>query len=109
LLTDLESPIQWNTILPINIGTIYHFSGGNIQPFAGGELVFIPGYVREATGAAGGLRIRGGTNLILADTLGLNINLSTGFWRGKDFDKVQLGLNESGFVPHLSAGTTFYF
>ena len=28
-------------------------------------------------------------------------------WRGKEFDQVQLGLNESGFVPHLSAGTVF--
>ena len=73
------------------------------------DSVIIPGYVREASGAAGGFRVRGGTNLVIADTLGLTINLSTGFWRGKDFDQVQLGLNESGFVPHLSAGTVFYF
>ena len=53
-----DPEIQWNTILPFNVGAQYVIGNGNIQPYIGADLQFIPGYVKDAGGLAMGLRAR---------------------------------------------------
>ena len=62
-----------------------------------------------ASGAAGGMRIRGGVNLEVADNFSFNLNASAGFWKGEEFDSVQSTLGQNGLVPQISAGTVFLF
>ena len=108
-LQEGESPIQWNTIIPINVGALYHFDMESIQPYVGGDLIFIPGYVREASSMAMGARIRSGVNFPVAEKLYFNINMSIGVWSGEDFKAVQADLTSLGFVPQISGGTSFLF
>ena len=109
LLEEGESPQQWNTILPINVGGLYHVDMETIIPYIGADIVMLPGYVREASSMAMGMRIRTGIDFPVADTLNFNINIAAGFLSGKDFQLVQADLQSFGALPQFSAGTSFLF
>ena len=102
-------PVVWNSIMPINIGAAYKFIGDTARPYVGGDLLIIPGYVQEAEGAATGLRIRGGVDLMLNETFGFNINGAVGIWSGKEFDRLDEDFSSSAMVPQFSAGTVVAF
>ena len=102
-------PEVWNTILPFNLGLAYRFLDGDIQPYAGGDVVLIPGYVKEASGLATGLRLRGGSDFMVSDSFGLNVNFSLGVWAGQNFEEVATAASNAAFTPQFSVGTVFHF
>ena len=81
----------------------------SIKPYVGADIIMIPGYIREVTNTAMGMRLRGGIDFPVAETLNFNINLSAGFWSGEDFKLVQPDLTSFGLIPQLSGGTSFLF
>ena len=116
LLEPGQPSTQWNTIVPVNFGVQYHLGQASVRPYVGGDVIIIPGYVAEVEGVeleggttAGGARVRGGLNFLLADGFALNLNVSAGMWSGKDFDAVQRDLEDSAAVPQLSGGTLIRF
>lgn len=102
-------PVVWNSILPINVGAAYQFIGEMARPYVGGDLLIIPGYVAEASGPATGLRFRGGSDFMLSENFGLNVNLAVGLWSGEDFEKLEADFNSSAMVPQLSTGLVVAF
>jgi hypothetical protein len=102
-------PVVWNSIMPLNIGAAYKFLNDPIRPYVGGDLLIIPGYVQDAQGAAIGLRIRGGMDIMVSDNFGFNLNGALGIWSGKEFDKLEDDFSSSAMVPQLSAGTVIAF
>lgn len=102
-------PEVWNTILPFNIGLAYRFLDGNIQPYAGGDVVLIPGYVKDASGLATGLRLRGGSDFMVTDSFGFNLNLSLGIWAGQNFESVETATTSAAITPQFSGGTVLHF
>ncbi len=105
---------EWRVILPISTGVVYHFPGKIAKPYAGGDIQVIPGYVENGGGMAFGFRARGGSNFMIADNFGINLNLSAGFWSGEQFAYVQSTktgtfFNQLGFVPQFSGGTLILF
>jgi len=108
-LDEGEPNIQWNTIIPINLGALYHFKDQPLQPYLGADTVFIPGYVRDSSSVAVGIRARAGADYTLTSTFAVNLNASVGYWGGKDFAAVQQNLTGSGLVPQVSAGTVLRF
>ena len=102
-------PVVWNSIMPINIGAAYKFFNDPIRPYVGGDMLIIPGYVQDASGAAIGLRVRGGFDYMVADNFGLNINGALGIWSGKEFDRLDAEFSTSAMVPQLSMGTVIAF
>lgn len=109
-LQDLGAPpVVWNSIMPLNIGAAYKFLNDPIRPYVGGDLLIIPGYVQDAQGAAIGLRVRGGMDIMVSDNFGFNLNGALGIWSGKEFDKLEDDFSSSAMVPQLSAGTVIAF
>ncbi|MBO85709.1 MAG: hypothetical protein CL927_10145 [Deltaproteobacteria bacterium] len=102
-------PVVWNSIMPINIGAAYKFFNDPIRPYVGGDMLIIPGYVQDASGAAIGLRVRGGLDYMVSDNFGLNINGALGIWSGKEFDRLDSEFSTSAMVPQLSMGTVVAF
>lgn len=109
LLDPGQPSTQWNTILPVNVGAQYRLGSEGIRPYIGGDLIFIPGYVKDASSVATGLRARGGVDFIVTDGFGINLNVSAGIWNGEDFAAVQQDLTTNGLVPQLSGGTILRF
>ena len=103
--------VQWNTVLPINLGLLYKPSSRDIRPYVGGGAQLIPGYVKTKQGAANafGFRARGGVDFVLAENFGLNLNAAVGMWAGTEFYRVEEGLQNTALVPQISAGTLFLF
>jgi hypothetical protein len=97
----------WNTIVPFNLGFIYQGSKGNIRPYGGLDLTITP-YTREFKVAIGG-RVRLGLDYMIVDTIGINVNTGLGVWYGSDFDEIEAGMSEFGFVPSINAGTVLKF
>lgn len=104
-----QPAVEWNTILPFNIGALYKPANNKLRPYVGGGIQFIPGYVKTVGGVAMGFRARGGVDYVVTDNIGLNANLALGMWTGKEFQKVQEGLKSAGVVPQFSAGTVILF
>ena len=102
-------PVVWNSIMPINVGAAYKFLNDPARPYVGGDLLIIPGYVQDATGAATGLRIRGGVDLMVNESFGFNLNGALGIWSGKEFDQLDDEFSTSAMVPQFSAGTVVAF
>ena len=102
-------PEVWNTILPFNLGLAYRFLDGDIQPYAGGDVVLIPGYVKEASGLATGLRLRGGSDFMVSDAFGFNVNFSLGVWAGQNFEEIETAASSAAFTPQFSLGTVCHF
>ena len=109
------SSLEWRVILPISVGVLYHFQEGLFaRPYAGADIQVIPGYIENGGALAFGLRARGGSNIMLTDSFGFNLNLSVGFWSGQQFTAIQSAstenyLNSIGFVPQLSVGPLVLF
>ncbi len=104
-----EGIYQWNTILPFNLGMVYRMGSGSVRPYVGADAQFIPGYVKDAGGVAVGMRARGGSDFMVAERFGFNLNLSAGFWSGQNFETVQREFDRSAMVPQISGGTVFTF
>ena len=102
-------PVVWNSIMPINIGAAYKFLNDPARPYVGGDMLIIPGYVQDASGAAIGLRIRGGVDIMINDVFGFNVNGAMGIWSGKEFDQLDEEFTSSAMVPQFSAGTVIAF
>jgi hypothetical protein len=102
-------PVVWNSIMPINLGAAYKFFNDPMRPYVGGDLLIIPGYVQDAQGAATGLRIRGGLDIMVTESVGLNVNGALGIWSGKEFDRLDDEFSTSAMVPQFSVGTVVAF
>lgn len=102
-------PVVWNSIMPLNIGAAYKFFNDPARPYVGGDMLIIPGYVQDASGAAIGLRIRGGVDIMVSDVFGFNVNGAMGIWSGKEFDQLDEEFSSSAMVPQFSAGTVVAF
>ncbi len=105
---------EWRVILPVGTGVLFHFPGKIAKPYAGAELQIIPSYVETGSGLAYGLRGRAGSNFMLTDAFGFNLNLAAGFWSGEQFTYIQntstgMPLAAIGFLPQLSVGTIITF
>ncbi len=109
LVPEGQPAVQWNTILPFNLGMLYKPSTSDIRPYVGAGAQLIPGYVKSIGAMAFGFRARGGVDFILADNFGLNLNAAAGIWSGEHFGEVQEGLKPVGLVPQISGGTIFIF
>jgi len=104
-----QPAVQWNTILPFNVGMLYKPSASDIRPYVGAGMQLIPGYVKSTGAMAFGFRARGGVDFIIADNFGLNLNAAAGMWSGEYFGEVQEDLQPTGLVPQISGGTVFLF
>jgi hypothetical protein len=104
-----QPAVQWNTILPFNVGMLYKPSSSDIRPYVGAGVQLIPGYVKTEGATAFGFRARGGVDFILSDYFGLNLNAAAGMWSGEHFGEVQEDLQPTGLVPQISGGTVFIF
>ena len=109
-LIDAGAPPEvWNTILPFNLGLAYRFSTKSVQPYAGGDFIMIPGYVKDTGGVATGLRIRGGSDFLVTDSFGFNLNVSMGVWAGSNFEQVETAASNAALTPQFSGGTVLHF
>ena len=100
-------PLIWQTIMPINVGAVYKYTPTNVRPYVGGDIHMIPGLVRDQGGLATGFRFRGGSDFLVTDSFGFNLNLALGFTGGKALSAVTAGT--SAIIPQFSAGTTLVF
>ena len=100
-------PLIWQTIMPINVGAVYKYTPTNVRPYVGGDIHMIPGLVRDQGGVATGFRFRGGSDFLVTDSFGFNLNLALGFTGGKALSAVTAGT--SAIIPQFSAGTTLVF
>jgi hypothetical protein len=96
---------RWNTILPFHIGARYQRSDSNVRPYFGGDLTLTP-YTEDFQIAFGG-RGRAGVDFVPTDIFGINLNASAGLLYGSEMRAVQRGLNNTGMVWQISAGTVF--
>ncbi|MBX2802457.1 MAG: hypothetical protein KTR31_32555 [Myxococcales bacterium] len=104
---------RWDVIFPMNVGLIYDFDLGKAQPYVGADFIFVRYYndPDPEFGAdwAGGGRGRLGLNYMVLDQLGINVNLAAGAWWGANWGIIESGLQPSGFLPQISAGTVVRF
>jgi hypothetical protein len=109
-LQDQGAPPEiWNTILPFNLGLAYRFLDGSVQPYAGADVIMIPGYVKDTSGLATGLRLRAGADFMVSDKFGFNLNTSVGMWAGQNFEQVDTSSSSAALVPQFSGGTVVHF
>ncbi len=97
----------WNTIVPFNLGFIYQATKNNIRPYGGLDITLTP-YTRSFKVAVGA-RARLGVDFMIAETFGFNLNTGLGVWYGSDFDQIETGVSNFGFIPSVNAGTVLKF
>ena len=97
----------WETILPIGFGLYYQRTTTNIRPYVGGDLTITP-YTADFK-VAPGFRVRAGSDFMIVDNFGFNLNLGAGFWYGADLARVADDMSAAGLVPQISAGTVLAF
>ena len=100
--------VQWNTLVPLNIAAVYRPEDGALRPFAGGGIQIIPGYVKDSTALAFGLRGLGGVDYAVSDAVSLSVSASAGFWAGSEWYQIQNLLN-TGFSGQIGAGAVMRF
>jgi hypothetical protein len=103
-----QPAVQWNTILPFNVGALYRPMNDTIRPYVGANVQLLPGYVAEAGAVAFGLQARGGLDYLIADNLGINVNAGAGFWAGSEWYRID-GLLNTGMTAQINVGTVFLF
>ncbi len=96
---------RWNTILPFHVGARYQRSDVKVRPYFGGDLTLTP-YTEDFKFAVG-FRGRGGVDFVPTEVFGLNLNAGVGLLHGKEFSSIQQGLNNTGLLWQVSAGTVF--
>ena len=79
---------EWRVLIPISLGVEYHFEGKITKPYVGADMQLLPAYAGADSGAAVGLRGRAGSNFMVADGFGINLNVAFGFWSGQYFQRV---------------------
>jgi hypothetical protein len=101
---------EWNFIYPLNTGLLYELKLGMWEPYAGADMIFVQ-YYRDEIGAdwAGGARFRAGTDIMIVERFGFNVNLAAGFWTGANWIYIEEGLQETGFLPQISGGAVVAF
>ncbi len=104
--TDINAH-PWNTILPFNLGIQYKATQTSIRPYVGADLTITP--YSAAFDVAFGARARVGADFMVADSFGLNLNLSAGVMSGKNLEQTQPGTKNTGIIPQISGGTVFAF
>ncbi len=104
---------SWRVLIPISLGAEYHFEGKVAKPYVGADMQILPAYAGAGSGAAIGLRGRAGSNFMVADGFGINLNVAFGFWSGQYFRQVPSPaggtLNPSGLAPQISLGPVIAF
>ncbi len=104
---------SWRILIPLSLGLEYHFEGKMAKPYVGADMQILPAYAGTGSGAAVGLRARAGSNFMVADGFGLNLNVAFGFWNGQYFKQVPSPaggmLNPSGITPQLTVGPVIAF
>jgi hypothetical protein len=104
---------SWRLLIPVSLGVLYHFEGNMAKPYVGADLQVLPAYAGVGSGVAVGLRGRVGSNFMVADNFGFNVNVGLGFWNGQYFVYVPTPtgtpLNPTGFTPQISAGPLVTF
>ncbi len=107
LQAEIGSEKIWNTIVPFNLGFIYQGSKSNIRPYGGLDITLTP-YTRTFKVALGA-RARVGVDFMIVETFGINVNTGLVVWYGSDFDLIEEGVSEFGFIPSINAGTVLKF
>ena len=104
---------SWRVLIPISLGVEYHFEGKTAKPYVGADMQVLPAYAGTGSGAAIGLRGRAGSNFMVADGFGINLNVAFGFWSGQYFRQVPSPaggtLNPSGLAPQITLGPVIAF
>ena len=104
---------SWRVIIPLSLGVQIHFPGTIAKPYVGVDVQGIPGYAGPGSGFAMGAKLRGGSNFMITDAFGFNLNVSAAYWSGKYFtlipDTMGGTLSNSGIVPQVSLGTVVTF
>jgi hypothetical protein len=98
---------DWNTILPVNAGIVWHKASGTAQPYAGADLTLTP-YTADFDIAVG-FRGRFGLDVMVARNFGFNMNVSAGIVSGSRLAETQDGMQNTNLVPQFSAGTVVAF
>lgn len=98
---------DWNTILPVNAGVVWHKASGTAQPYAGADLTLTP-YTADFDIAVG-FRGRFGLDVMVARNFGFNMNVSAGIVSGSRLAETQDGMQNTNLVPQFSAGTVVAF
>ncbi len=98
---------DWNTILPVNAGIVWHKASGTAQPYAGADLTLTP-YTADFDIAVG-FRGRFGLDIMVARNFGFNMNVSAGIVSGSRLAETQDGMQNTNLVPQFSAGTVVAF
>ena len=93
--------------MPFNLGLMYQNSKRSFRPYIGGDLTLTPYTANFKT--APGLRLRAGADVMITEQFGLNANLGLGAWYGRDFDTVQVDVNEAGGTIAVNGGTVILF
>lgn len=110
--TDVWKP-TWRVLIPISLGVEYHFEGKMAKPYVGADMQLLPAYAGAGSGAAVGLRGRAGSNFMVADGFGINLNVAFGFWSGQYFQQVPSAaggtLNTFGLTPQITLGPVIAF
>lgn len=97
----------WQTILPVNVGVIYKSTKSRVRPYGGIDFTFTP--YTTVPDIALGARARGGADFMIADSFGLNLNLSVGIMWGEKLEQTQEGIQNLGLIPQVSGGTIVQF
>ena len=105
---------EWRILLPVGIGAVVNFPGSIAKPYLGSKLHVLPGYAGPGSGMAFGLQGRAGSNFMITDSFGFNLDLSAGFWSGEYFSLIKnpatdTPLAATAFLPQLSVGTIITF
>jgi hypothetical protein len=102
---------QWDTIYPFNFGIAYKVGSGRVKPYVGADMILTQYYFDEDNQAswAVGARARAGADFMIASAFGLNLNVSAGFWHGKDWEIVQKDVKSTGILPQVSLGPLLAF
>jgi hypothetical protein len=104
---------SWRVLIPISLGVEYHFEGKMAKPYVGADMQILPAYAGTGSGAAVGLRGRAGSNFMVANGFGINLNVAFGFWSGQYFRQVPSPaggtLNPSGLTPQITLGPVIAF
>ena len=104
---------SWRVLIPVSLGLEYHFEGKMAKPYVGADMQILPAYAGAGSGAAIGLRGRAGSNFMVADGFGINMNVAFGFWNGQYFQQVPSPaggtLNPTGLAPQFTLGPVITF
>lgn len=101
----------WDAIFPIHLGLVYKFRPGEeVRPYAGLEVIFAQYFVDDVGGDwAGGPRLRGGVDWMIAENFGLNADVAFGFWVGQNWPFIDDRLRRAGLLPQVTVGPLVSF